>query len=359
MSLISDSELTQLTRRRLALLNTVLREECPYVDREALGHWCGLNRTWWAPDAQLQPQHYLRLLQQLHANEVPNIALRLAARTRLDGAGVMGYAMLASPNLEQSLRLACQLCEQTAHFLLVSLQTSAGPGADHALIQCRVLPSGSAYFQLLLEEWLIGMWRYIQVLLPEGVAACASYAELSYGAPSYHWQYEQLLGCRVAFDRPLACLAIPQQWLHIAIRGGNRQARSMYQSQVQRLLQQRGHSGDIVSRVKRLLLERPNDCRYSLDYTAPLLSLSARTLRRYLAAAGSSFRRVCLEVRMELARDYLLNTRLPVQEIAFQLGYSQANNFYRAFRSFFGQSPQHCRMTAALPPATAAAAPEG
>ncbi len=328
-----------LTAHQLRLLDQVLQEECSYVDREALGSWCGFSEPWWEPDTQLGLDAYLRLLGQLHGNEVPNIALRVANRTRLDSLGVMGYALLASPTLEQSLHLACHLMEQTTNYLRVSLSTSA----EHALIKCEVLPTGSAYFQLLLEQWLISMWRYIQVLLPEGVAACASFATLNYGAPTYHWQYQQLLGCQVSFDQPGACLAIPKQWLYIAVHSGNDQAQSLYETQVRRMLREREHSGDIISRVKRLLVEKPNDCRFHLELTAPLLSLSPRTLRRYLADAGTSFRRLCLEVRMELAKDYMVNTQLTAQEIAFQLGYSQPNNFYRAFKDFFGEPPEKFR----------------
>lgn len=339
MAQTPDHEARRIIQGQLALLDTVLREECQYIDREALGHWCGLSEPWWEPETRLSHEDYFRLLRQLHDNEVPDIALRVSSRARLDDKGVMGYAMLASPTLEQSLRLACHLTEQAFNYLQVSLSTTA----EHAVINCEVMPGGSDYFQLLLEEWLITMWRYIQVLLPEGVAPCASYASLNYDAPTYHWQYQQLLGCRVEFDQPAACLAIPKQWLYIAIHSGNAQAKSLYETQVRRLLRDRGHSGDIVSRVKRLLVEKPSDCRYQLELTAPFLSRSPRTLRRHLADAGTSFRRVCLEVRMELAKDYLINTQLTAQEIAYQLGYSQPNNFHRAFKDFFGDPPEKLR----------------
>ena len=85
-------------------------------------------------------------------------------------------------------------------------------------------------------------------------------------------------------------------------------------------------------------------CDYRLEATAPFLSLSARTLRRYLAEAGTSFRAVSLEVRMELAKDYLLNTQLTAQEIAYQLGYAQPNNFYRAFKGFYRLPPEQYRL---------------
>ena len=330
-----------VTDRQLQLLDRVLREECSYVDREALGHWCGLNRPWWVPNNGLVQENYLRLLKQLHANEVPNIALRLGRRARVEDLGVMGYAMMASPTLEQGLRVAMNLAHQVYPNVTVSLDTDR----DHAILGCQIAPAASDYYQLLLEEWMVSLWGYIQALLPEGVAACASYAMLSFSAPTYHWQYQQILGCRVVFDQPRSLLAIPKQWLYIAVEGHSDQAQALFDGQIRRLLREKEHSGDIVSRVKRLLLERAAECQFKLELTAPLMALSARTLRRYLADAGVSFRQVSLEVRMELARDYLLSSRLTAQEVAYQLGYSQPNNFYRAFKNYYGLPPEQYRLS--------------
>ncbi|WP_390617545.1 helix-turn-helix domain-containing protein [Maricurvus nonylphenolicus] len=329
-----------LTRHLLAVLDRVLREECSQIDRLALGHWCGLNQPWWLPDADLPLEAYFMLLRQLHLNDVPNIALRVASRSQLSDLGVFGYAMLASPTLEQSLRLISHFGEAFQPYERIWLETND----DYGLLRCEILPEGREFHQLRVESWLIGTWRVIQGLLPEGLAACASYATMDFGAPTYHWQYQQILGCHVDFEKNQCCLAIPRQWLYIPVRNAGQQASILLNDQVRRILPQDSRSGDIVSRVKRMLLEHPNECAFQLEATAPFLSLSPRTLRRHLASAGTSFRRVCLEVRMELAKDYLTNTQLTVQEIAYQLGYSQPNNFYRAFKGYFEKTPEALRL---------------
>ncbi|MYM61970.1 AraC family transcriptional regulator [Pseudomaricurvus sp. HS19] len=331
--------------RRIQQLNDVLQEQCPYVDREALGYWCGLPGPWWLPDAGLADQDYFRLLRQLHDNEVPNIALRVAAKSRISDLDVIGYAMMASRTLEQALRLSMSVAEQSYGFVKVGLTVDR----EHALLSCEVLPAGSDYYQLLLEEWMVTIWQFVRSILPEGLAACASYATLNYKAPTYHWEYQRILGCRVSFDQPLTVLAIPKQWLYTGINRRDAQAQSLYESQVKRLLKNQLGRPDIVTRVKRMLVERPAQCRFQLETTAPLLSLSSRTLRRQLAVAGTSFREVSLEVRMELAQDYLLNSQLTAQEVAYQLGYSQPNNFFRAFRSFYGMPPERFRTEHRIP----------
>jgi AraC-like DNA-binding protein len=334
--------LQAIVRGHVDTLYAVLQEEYPYVDCEALGRWCGLAPQWWRPEAGLSIREYLTLLRQLHVNEVPNISLRTASRSRIEHLGVMGYAILASPTLAQGLQLACHLAEKTSHYARVVVTNTP----ERAYLTFSVVPQGADFYQLLVENAMISMWRYIQMLLPAGLAACASHATLNFAAPAYHWQYQQLLGCKVEFNQSRATLAIPRQWLNISIQSFTPQAEQLFSGQVRRLVQIDGSDADVVAQVKRLLIEKPNLCRFSLELTAPLLSLSARTLRRYLSDAGSSFRRICIEVRMDLARDYLKNTPLTTQEIAYQLGYTQATNFFRAFRDYYGLTPEQMRQQA-------------
>ncbi len=69
-----------------------------------------------------------------------------------------------------------------------------------------------------------------------------------------------------------------------------------------------------------------------------------RSLRRRLKEEGSTYRIILNEIRFELARDYLANTRLPIDEIAVLLGYTEPGNFSHAFRRWSGQSPRNWRV---------------
>ncbi|GAA5317160.1 MAG: hypothetical protein AseanaTS_23640 [Candidatus Pelagadaptatus aseana] len=334
-------QLRTIEIKQLQRLEQVLVEEFSYIDRQALGHYCGLDKAWWLPESGYGFEEYLRLLKQLQVNEVPNIALRLARRFRIDDAGITGYAMLSSATLEQGLELSTKMSRQVFRYLSFGMRTQD----DLVLIECHVDPLGLEFSRALQELWVVYMWKNIQALLPDGVAACPSYAVLNFDAPTYQWQYQQILGCRVEFNKERTLLAIPRQWLFIGVKGNKLEAQGVYDSQSRRLLKDHINHQDIVSRLKRVLIEHPVESGFSLEKTAPLMSLSSRTLRRYLSDAGSTFRQVVLQVRMELAKDYLLNTGLSIQEIAYQLGYAQPNNFHRAFKAFYGLPPEGFRLS--------------
>jgi AraC-like DNA-binding protein len=80
-----------------------------------------------------------------------------------------------------------------------------------------------------------------------------------------------------------------------------------------------------------------------LDTVAESLAMSGRSLQRALAQVGVSYSQILTEVRIRRAADWLDNTDKPVAEIAFDLGYTDASNFTRAFRRQLGVTPQAFR----------------
>lgn len=76
---------------------------------------------------------------------------------------------------------------------------------------------------------------------------------------------------------------------------------------------------------------------------------SVRTLQRRLQAEKTSFARLQHERRLRRATRLLLATGEPVTEIAIALGYEDAANFTRAFRSYAGCSPTAFRSANAAP----------
>jgi AraC-like DNA-binding protein len=61
------------------------------------------------------------------------------------------------------------------------------------------------------------------------------------------------------------------------------------------------------------------------------------------ADIGATFRQLLLEVRQELAYEYLNRPEMDVTEVAFLLGYEDSNSFYRAFRTWEGTTPSQLR----------------
>jgi AraC-like DNA-binding protein len=83
-----------------------------------------------------------------------------------------------------------------------------------------------------------------------------------------------------------------------------------------------------------------------VDLVAETLGVSTRSLQRGLAAQGASYTDLLTAVRIRRAAEWLEHTDKPVVEIAFELGYTDASNFTRAFRRQTGVPPKAFRAAA-------------
>jgi AraC-like DNA-binding protein len=81
------------------------------------------------------------------------------------------------------------------------------------------------------------------------------------------------------------------------------------------------------------------------------LNMSARTLQRRLQGAKLSFAQLLADARRDLSRHHLRNGDLAVKEIAYLLGYADPANFSRAFRAWYGVSPEMFRQSGGAAPA--------
>jgi AraC-like DNA-binding protein len=94
-------------------------------------------------------------------------------------------------------------------------------------------------------------------------------------------------------------------------------------------------SDQVKAALKRVLAGR----RPAMTDVAKELGLSTRTLQRRLNDEGVSFQQLLLDARRELARHYLLQPSLELNETAYLLGYGDPNSFFRAFHEWEGTSP--------------------
>jgi AraC-like DNA-binding protein len=81
----------------------------------------------------------------------------------------------------------------------------------------------------------------------------------------------------------------------------------------------------------------------TLDRAATQFNMSARTLRRQLAALGASWQVLTDEFRYKEASHYLLNTRYTLETIAQLLGYSDVRSFRAAFKRWANTTPSAYR----------------
>jgi len=123
----------------------------------------------------------------------------------------------------------------------------------------------------------------------------------------------------------------------------NAELLAMLAPQFEEELRQENKDEQFAERVRMAIQQKLTGRRPTIDDIADALHVSSRTLQRRLQDEGSSFQRVLDEARHHLARHYLNNSVLELNEAAYLLGYEDGNSFVRAFRTWEGVPPARWR----------------
>jgi AraC-like DNA-binding protein len=123
----------------------------------------------------------------------------------------------------------------------------------------------------------------------------------------------------------------------------NDQMWEFFEPELRRRLSELADGASMTEQLRAALLEMLPAGTATMNAVARELAVSTRTLQRRLRAESTSFQAVLSETREALARHYLTTAGMSAAEIAFLLGYEDANSFYRAFHSWTGQTPQRVR----------------
>jgi AraC-like DNA-binding protein len=123
----------------------------------------------------------------------------------------------------------------------------------------------------------------------------------------------------------------------------NAELLGMLAPQLEEELKQENADENFIERVRIAIQQKLTGRRPSIENIADALHVSSRTLQRRLREEGSGFQRVLDEARHQLARHYLNNSVLELNEAAYLLGYEDGNSFVRAFRTWEGIPPARWR----------------
>lgn len=264
--------------------------------------------------------------------DVPGLGSEAGRRVTLGMFGIVGFAMLSSRTAREAIRL----CDAEGYGALAPLAVRpwADERADVLRIVCDTHDIPAAVRGYVVERDLTCALSLLRTMfgaaprlsvtttLPrasaEAIVAAAGDARVRAGAGDDAIEIGGEL-----LDRPLPGA---DERTMAALRRVNHEL----------LIRQGGRTG-VAARVRATMLRhRPG--LPSLADVAAERHVEPRTLRRQLAAEGTSFRELADEVREARAVE-LLRAGVPVAQVAYRLGYADAGSFSRAFRRWTGQTP--------------------
>jgi AraC-like DNA-binding protein len=318
-------------------LQPLLEAACAHgVTAQALARTVGL------PDAALDPLpdslaagDYIALLAagaELCAD--PHFGLHVGERVKLGTYSVYGLVLLACADFGQALEQT-QRYEQLAHDLGRSRLQVEGREArytwtSHYPQACRHLAESVFAGIRVFGSWLAG-----RPLAPTRLA----FAHARALDVDPH-EYARVLGVNPEFGAACNMAVFDAALLAMPVPNADITLYPVLQQHAERLLRERAlleHS--IAARVQAAIIRNLAHDRVRLAQVAGELGLSARSLQRKLADAGTSYQAQLDGARHRLAMDYLRQDGLALADIAFLLGFREQSAFTHAFREWSGMNP--------------------
>jgi AraC-like DNA-binding protein len=165
-----------------------------------------------------------------------------------------------------------------------------------------------------------------------------SRVSFSHADPNYAGLAQDLFKCEVLYGQSWDGLVLPLEVIDLPLDAADPVSFDEAARICQRELEMRDARTSLSTSVRRIMLDKQSGFP-SLAVTARLFHMTPRTLHRRLKEEGTSYQTILDEERRRLALQYLQHGKFTVQEIAFNLGYTDPANFRRAFKRWENLSP--------------------
>ncbi|WP_028642327.1 helix-turn-helix transcriptional regulator [Nocardioides sp. URHA0020] len=249
----------------------------------------------------------LRVVRNLRGR-LGEVGPEVGRRYRASTFGVLGYALLASRTVHEAMDVALRFLDLSHTFAIPRVELDgqrvrivvdgAGLPAD---VRRFLVERDAAAIRAVLAE----LARLPIRSAGDEAARVLSFDLAELDRPLAHSEPASLAACEAA------CRDVV----------GARRERSGFAGQVRVLVTQRLPVGAPTAAV------------------AASLGMSERTVRRRLAADGTSYQHLLDEVRASMAEELLGTGRLSVEEVGLRLGYAEASSFIAAHRRWTGETP--------------------
>lgn len=271
----------------------------------------------------------------------PRLGLELGQQVSTGLFGVLGYVLMACPNLGAALQRL-----QQYHRLVYDVNPlSLFAQGDNLVLSWGVERGRPG---ALVDEFAItALVQFARDITGREVAL----QQLSFvnPAPPDLGPYQAYFNAPVSFSQAETRLVFANAVLALPLRQPDATLLGILEAQLQEQLQALGAERSLEKQVREQLLRGCAEGEADLQHVAAALCMSSRSLRRHLAEAGLSFKTLLEETRFFLARQYLADPRLQLAEISLLLGYSSQSAFNRAFSRWTGQTPRQYRLEYHLP----------
>ncbi len=256
------------------------------------------------------------------------LPIRLATAENIEAISPPLFAAYCSENARACIN---RIAQYKALVGAVTYETEEADG----FFTTAILPENEACG---LPEIIVGVEMALIVnLIRKATKRSVVPCKITVRHPFKNPHYEEFLGIKAECGEKDA-ITLSEHDALISFVTRNDSMWSFFEPELRKRLTEMDTDDTTSARVRSALVELLPSGACSIDDVCRTLGMSRRTLQRKLKDENTNFQQQLNHTRELLTKNYLSNTKLSSEDIAYLLGYQDINSFYRAFNLWTGKS---------------------
>ena len=269
------------------------------------------------------------------------LALHVGERVHPSNYGALGQLMMSSPNIGEAIRLGIRYERILGEMSDTRLQIHGSKASYRVewfgnLAPSLVRPLAEQDFSAFMNfAFFLVDSKYHHRIRPERIS-------FKHAPPADLSEYQRIFKCPIAFSAEYNELIFDSSLLEIPVRSHSPELYDVILLKAEQMLH--------LAQNKSFRLQVENYIKNEIDKGIPRVeqvaahfNLSVSTLQRRLREEDINYKELCFAIRKQLAAELLALPQYNVVDVASMLGYTEPSSFYRAFKSWFNQTPQDFR----------------
>ncbi|MFT6153927.1 MAG: AraC-like DNA-binding protein [Bermanella sp.] len=278
---------------------------------------------------------YFRLIKNARLYSVdPTYALKLGEQFFINNDSILACRVMSSKNTQQAMTLLSKYQTLLSGFLDLDFKITDEFGI---LTINEKFPLSGAYSHFV-EYSLSAVFSIGKFCLGEkDLQVTFEFERDDQGAKPYFESFlKNSVNFNCAHNRVLISLKTLQKSIIFADAIAAEKVEKLCELHVKKLIS----DTEVIQKVKSTIRNMPFK-ELCLEIIADRMHMSPRTLRRQLQAQGVSFKLLFENERKSIALKRIERQDISLEKLADLLGYNSASSLSRAFKRWFGVSPNH------------------
>jgi AraC-like DNA-binding protein len=285
-----------------------------------------------SPDARVSCEAYGAVLARAQRERfTPNLALELARVTPMGAWPLLDYLVLTADTVGAGVHQLARYMRLTGSPVTFLLRDDGDP------IRIEITTSVSP-FAIEFQAAIMHL-HFCKELAGQFIADAISFQHM----PDDPQAFARVLGCPIIPNATWNGTTLSRAIWRLPLPRRDPLLREMLERHANDVLERLPSGTGLSLEVQRVLISRVSGGDTRIQAVARQLSMSSRTLQRRLAEEGSSYQELLDRARKEASSRYLTESSLAIGEVAYLVGFSEPAPFHRAFKRWFGVTPERFR----------------